>query len=95
MKKIIEWLTDVGKDKWIHFTVCLIVSLLAGIVTKSLYPNLCPAEIACVSWVVGYMVGLGKEIYDEIKTKSSDPYDWAADLIGATLGTVVVLLFVI
>lgn len=95
MKKIMEWLTDIGKDKWIHFTVCLIVSLLAGIVTKSLYPNLCPAEIACVSWVVGYMVGLGKEIYDEIKTKSSGPYDWAADLIGATLGTVVVLLFVI
>lgn len=95
MKKIMEWLTGIGKDKWIHFTVCLIVSLLAGIVTKSLYPNLCPAEIACVSWVVGYMVGLGKEIYDEIKTKSSDPYDWAADLIGATLGTVVVLLFVI
>lgn len=95
MKTIMEWLTGIGKDKWIHFTVCLIVSLLAGIVTKSLYPNLCPAEIACVSWVVGYMVGLGKEIYDEIKTKSSDPYDWAADLIGATLGTVVVLLFVI
>lgn len=95
MKTIMEWLTGIGKDKWIHFTVCLIVSLIAGIVTKSLYPNLCPAEIACVSWVAGYMVGLGKEIYDEIKTKSSDPYDWAADLIGATLGTVVVLLFVI
>lgn len=95
MKKIIDWIVGIGKDKWIHFTVCLIVSLLAGIVTKSIYPNLCPAKIACVSWVVGYMVGLGKEIYDEIKTKSSDPYDWAADLIGATLGTVVVLLFVI
>lgn len=95
MQKIINWLTSIGKDKWIHFIACLIVSLIAGIVTKSLYPNLCPAEIACVSWVVGYMVGLGKEIYDEIKTKSSDPYDWAADLIGATLGTVVVLLFVI
>lgn len=95
MKTIMEWLTGIGKDKWIHFIACLIVSLIAGIVTKSLYPNLCPAEIACVSWVVGYMVGLGKEIYDEIKTKSSDPYDWAADLIGATLGTVVVLLFVI
>jgi len=94
MKKIIDWIVGIGKDKWIHFVVCLIVSLLAGIVTKSLYPNLCPAEIACVSWVVGYMVGLCKEIYDEIKTKSSDPYDWAADFIGSTSGTIIVLLLV-
>ena len=93
--KIFAFFGSIGKDKWIHFTVCLIVSLLAGIVTKSLYPQLCAAEIACASWVVGYMVGLGKEIYDEIKYKGSEPYDWAADFLGSTSGTVIVLLFVI
>lgn len=95
IEKILAFFGSIDKDKWMHFTICLIVSLLAGIEAKFLFPELSAAEIACASWIVGYIVGLGKEIYDEIKTKSSDPYDWAADLMGATLGTVVVLLFVI
>ena len=95
MKKIIEWITSIGNDKWIHFTICLIVSLLAGIVTKHLCLNLTAIEIVCVSWVVGYMVGFGKELYDEIKTKSSEAYDWAADVIGTTLGTILVLLLIV
>ena len=94
MRKIIEFLEDLGKDKWMHFTVCLVASLLAGIAAKLLY-HLPAAEIACVSWVVGYIVGFGKEVYDEIKYKGSDPYDWAADFLGSTFGTVIVLLLVI
>lgn len=92
MKKVTEWLSNIDKDKWMHFTICLIVSLLVGIEAKFLFPELSAAEIACASWIVGWLVGFGKEIYDEIKYKGSDPYDWAADFLGSTLGTLIVLL---
>lgn len=94
IEKILAFFGSIDKDKWMHFTICLIVSLLAGIVARLLY-HLSVGEIVCVSWTVGYIVGLGKEVYDEIKTKSSDPYDWAADFLGSTFGTVIVLLLVI
>ena len=94
MKKIIEWLTGIGKDKWIHFTVCLIITLLAGVITNWLCPDLSKAGVMSAAWTVGFVAGLTKEIYDEIKSGSSDPYDWAADFIGSTLGAIIVLLLV-
>lgn len=94
MKKIIDWIVKIGKDKWIHFTVCLIIALIAGIVTKWLCPDLSKAGVMCAAWTVGFVAGLTKEICDEIKSGSSDAYDWAADFIGSTLGAVIVLLLV-
>jgi uncharacterized membrane protein YjdF len=90
MKKIIEFITSIEKDKWMHFTICLVATLLMAIIFKMCHLD--KASIICIPWGVCFLVGLGKELYDEFSKKGdSDAWDFAADMIGATTGCLTVL----
>lgn len=92
MKKIIDWLTHWPKDKVLHFTLCLVVAIIAGVVAK-----LCGGgkyEVMAAGWFVGFFAGFGKELYDEAKYGGADEKDWAADLLGTTLGCIILLILV-
>ena len=93
MEKIINFIMSIPVDKWIHFALCLVIALVTAVIVK-----LCGGDAASVlafAWGAGFLAGLAKEIYDEIKSKSSDSYDWLADVIGTTLGTLVAYLLVL
>jgi len=90
MKKIIEWLTHWPNDKVLHFTLCLFVALGASVAAK-----VCGCEkfeVMAAGWFAGFFAGIGKEIYDEAKYGGADESDWAADLLGTTLGCVIALI---
>ena len=93
MRKIINFIMSIPADKWAHFALCLVIALVTAVIVK-----LCGGDAASVlafAWGAGFVAGFAKEIYDEIKTKSSDSYDWLADVIGTTLGTLVAYLLVL
>lgn len=93
MKKIINFIVSIPADKWAHFALCLVIALVTAVVVK-----LCGGDAASVlaaAWGVGFLAGFAKEILDEIKSKSSDSYDWLADVIGTTLGTLVAYILVL
>ena len=93
MRKIINFIMSIPADKWAHFALCLVIALVTAVIVK-----LCGGDAASVlafAWGAGFLAGLAKEIYDEIKSKSSDSYDWLADVIGTTLGTLVAYLLVL
>ena len=86
MKKILEWLTHWPKDKVLHFALSLLVALVAAVVA-----HVFGAEKYTVL-AVGWFAGFGKEIYDEAHSGSSDSTDWAADLLGSSLGCIMALI---
>ena len=93
MEKIINFIMSIPVDKWVHFALCLVIALVTAVIVK-----LCGGDAASVlafAWGAGFLAGLAKEIYDEIKSKSSDSYDWLADVIGTTLGTLVAYILVL
>ena len=92
MKKIIDFFTQWGKDKVLHFVLSLVISIVAACIVK-----LCGGDkwaITAGAWFAGFFAGVGKELYDEWKYKGADEADWAADIIGTTLGTLISFLLV-
>lgn len=90
MKTILNWLLHWPKDKVLHFALALIIALVAGCVAK-----VCGAgryEVLAAGWFAGFIAGIGKEIYDEAHSHSSDSRDWAADAVGAALGCIIALI---
>lgn len=93
MRKIINFIMSIPADKWAHFALSLVIALVTAVIVK-----LCGGDTASVlafAWGAGFVAGFAKEILDEIKSKSSDSYDWLADVIGTTLGTLVAYLLVL
>lgn len=91
--KIIAWLSHWDKDKVLHFSLCMIVALLAGCIAKVI-----GAEKTCViasAWFAGFLVGVAKEVWDETDTEGSDEKDWAADITGTTIGTLIVVILIV
>jgi VanZ family protein len=91
--KIIAWLSHWSKDKVLHFSLCLVTALLAGCVAKVI-----GAEKTCViasAWFAGFLVGVAKEVWDETDMDGSDVKDWAADITGATIGTLIVVILIV
>ena len=43
-------------------------------------------DSSLLGWMVAFVVGASKEIYDEKKYKGADVRDWIADIIGYTSG---------
>ena len=93
MKRIWNWLISWDKDKVLHFALSMIIAMLSALVFKLFGAD--KATIVAVAWFAGFFAGVVKEIYDEIKYKGADEKDWAADALGTTLGTLLVLLFII
>jgi VanZ family protein len=93
MKRIIDWLTHWDKDKVLHFALCLIIALVAAVIVK-----ICGGDafkVLAGGWFAGFIAGIVKEIYDEVKYKGSDSADWAADIIGTTVGTLMAFILVL
>ena len=93
MKKLMNWIAGWGeKDKWIHATICLLVALTTAVITKHYTTD--KYMITCFAWFAGFVAGVAKEIYDDLKSNGSDSADWAADVIGDTVATIYVFLLV-
>lgn len=90
MKKIFDWLGHWDKDKVLHFCLCMIIALVAAVITK-----ICGGDkfaVLAAGWFAGFAAGVIKEIYDEWKYKGSDEKDWAADIVGTTAGTLMAFI---
>lgn len=93
MRKIINFIMSIPADKWAHFALSLVIALVTAVIVK-----VCGGDAASVlafAWGAGFLAGFAKEILDEIKSKCSDSYDWLADVIGTTLGTLVAYILVL
>ena len=93
MKKILDWLVSWDKDKVLHFAACFLVSLIAACIAK-----LCGGDaLSCMAaaWFFGFGAGVAKEMYDEWKYQGADEADWAADIVGIFLGSLMALLLVV
>ena len=93
MKKILNWLTKWDKDKVMHFSLCLIISMMAACIVR-----ICGGgkyAVLVAAWFAGFFAGVGKELYDEWEYKGADEGDWAADIIGTSVGTILSFLFVV
>lgn len=91
--KIIAWLIHWDKDKVLHFSLCLIISIIAACIVK-----ICKGDtwsIIAAAFFAGFVMGIGKEIYDEWKYGDSDSSDWAADAIGTVIGTILTAILII
>lgn len=84
-------IASIGKDKYIHFGVCLVLTLVVYAVA-SVWMG--PAATA-VAFAASIIVGICKEFYDKKKTGLFDPYDIVADFLGAFLGIVIIALILI
>lgn len=82
MKRIWNWIIHIPYDKLLHDGVMIRVTALAILILKLF--GLSNIESVCYGWGVGFIVGIGKEIYDEIKKKSSEASDWTVDIIATT-----------
>lgn len=93
IQKILNFFTKWDKDKVLHFALSLIISMVAALIAKLFVSDW--ETIVFSAWFSGFIAGIGKELYDEYKYKGADVKDWAADLVGTTVGTILVTLFVI
>ena len=82
MKKIWNWLVNTPKDKLLHVLTASVITTIAILIFR--YLGIECTKASAYGWGVGFLFSIGKEIYDEIKTKSSESSDWAADAIGIT-----------
>lgn len=88
--KIIQWLAHWPKDKVMHFALSFVIAIIAGCFMK-----ICGGDkwdITAAAWFAGFFAGVIKEVYDEYRHGDSDEKDWAADVVGTTLGTIVALI---
>lgn len=93
IEKIIAWLSHWDKDKVLHFSLCMIVSIIAACIVK-----ICKGDtwsIIAAAFFAGFVTGIGKEIYDEWKYGDSDSSDWAADAIGTIIGTILTAILIV
>lgn len=79
-------------DKLLHMLAATFVVLISTVIFKLCG---CGVESVAFGWGAAFVVGIGKEIYDEITNKSSEEKDWIADLIGATATAVCLLLLML
>lgn len=91
MKDWIKFIFAAGKDKWMHFCVCLVITLIVFAVCYALNlgkMSLIPAV------VIPAIIGVGKEIYDKKKTGLFEQGDILADMFGIMVGCIIALIIV-
>ena len=91
LKEIWNKIVGVAQDKLLHINVCGLVTMVAILFCLGLGVN---AYLSCIiGWIVGFIFGLGKEVFDENKGSFFDETDLLADLIGNT--TIALYTFII
>ena len=76
-------------DKQLHFLACFSVAIVVALVMRKCGNTKLDASL--YGWIAAFIVGVLKEVYDEIKYKGADKRDWLADIIGFTIGVVIAL----
>ena len=82
----------IPQDKWIHFTVCLIMALFVYAIC-----NICGLGVygAIPAFVLPMFLGVVKEIVDRKSGGEFDHYDIVADFLGCFVGLVLIAIFLI
>lgn len=89
MKKIIDIINHISKDKLLHFTVCFVITLFVFAVPFAFGWG----AMSCVpAFFVGMGAGALKEWYDKKHGGRFNAYDLAADFIGVWLAMVFIAL---
>lgn len=89
IKDLYKKITSIAQDKLLHINVCGLITMFA------ILSYLCVGindYLSCViGWIVGFIFGIGKEVFDEKKGSFFDEKDLIADLIGSTTITLYTL----
>ena len=90
LKELWKKITSVAQDKLLHINVCGLVTMVAIVFCMCIGVN---SYLACIiGWIVGFVFGIGKEVFDEEKGSFFDETDLLADLIGNTTVTLYSLI---
>ena len=80
MKHLYNKLTNIEKDKLLHFIVMFIITLIIyGVAAKITHSK---ASAIGISWFVSFIIGIAKEAYDEHKHHDAEDGDWIAGMVG-------------
>ena len=93
IKDLYKKITSIAQDKLLHINVCGLVTMVA--ILFCLCVGIDKYLSCIVGWTVGFVVGIGKEVFDKEKGSFFDEKDLIADLIGnstITLYTLILLL---
>lgn len=71
-------------DKQLHILACYAITLIIAMAFRRYGYEVLDSSL--LGWMVAFVVGASKEIYDEKKYKGADVRDWIADIIGYTSG---------
>lgn len=84
IKKILNWASHWEKDKILHFLISMIVALFTAVLVRLLGGD--AYDVIWYAWIVGFIAGMGKELYDKWSYDGADDKDWGADVLGTTVG---------
>jgi VanZ family protein len=91
MKQLYNKLTNVEKDKLLHFIVMFITTLIIyGVAAKITHSKISAIGI---SWFVSFIIGIAKEAYDEHTHHDAEEGDWIADMVGCVSALAYCLIF--
>lgn len=77
-------------DKLLHCMVAFILAIVFALLFK--WFKFSPIDAAGLAWIATFIVGMGKEVYDEVTKKNSESKDWLADAVGMTIGALCAML---
>lgn len=83
MKKIWNWFVGFPKDKLQHQKAIAIIASVSILILRCVGVE--ELTSCAYGWGIAFVFGIGKEIIDEVRKKSSEASDWAADVIADTL----------
>lgn len=77
-------------DKLLHCMAAFVLAIVFALVFK--WCKFEPVEAAGLAWIATFIVGMVKEVYDEVTKKSSESNDWLTYTVGMTIGALCALL---
>lgn len=84
-------LAIIGKDKWMHFTISLLIELFIFAVCKACGLG---AWVAAPAFIIAFGAGFIKEKIDARNGGTFDNYDIVADFLGCFVGLVFIALVI-
>lgn len=85
MKKILELISKLQKDKWMHFGVSTVLAAAIKLFASIFIPSY--LYLFSIAFLVTVVIGAMKEIYDKRTGKGSPELsDFVADVLGAIVG---------
>ena len=91
-KNLITLINAIGKDKWMHYTACLLICLFLFAIGHACKLG---AWVAGAAFAVAVLAGFLKEKVDQKKTGVFDNHDFVADFLGAFTGIVLASIMLI